>query len=143
MRCVANANRLDESIAQLVNDEKSLQRFAFLRGLAPTMRATEFAQRAERAFSMAQGNARAAVKSRRAGIVRAARLVRRKSVLLESFCDGHPEKGDLVRNGTYRNEVRRHAESQSSNPREADPVEKSMEAATTEWGASDEKRGRP
>ena len=51
MRCVANANRLDESIAQLVNDEKSLQRFAFLRGLAPTMRATEFAQRATSAYS--------------------------------------------------------------------------------------------
>jgi hypothetical protein len=28
-------------------------------------------------------------------------------------------------------------------PGKADPVEKSMEAATTEWGASDEKRGWP
>ena len=51
MRCVANTNRPDASVAQLANDEKSLQRFAFLRGLAPTMTATEFARRATSAYS--------------------------------------------------------------------------------------------
>ena len=49
--CVANTDRPDASVAQLVNDEKSLQRFAFLRGLAPTINAAEFGKRATSAYS--------------------------------------------------------------------------------------------
>ena len=100
MRCVANANRPDASIAQLVNDEKSLQRFAFLRGLAPTMRATEFAQRATSAYSRwpkelleQQLNHDALTSS-----VQHA-LFEENPDGWKGFCDAHPEKGDMVRTG--------------------------------------------
>jgi hypothetical protein len=97
MRCVANTNRPDASVAQLANDEKSLQRFAFLRGLAPTIRATEFARRATSAYSRwpkelleQQLNHDALTSS-----VQHA-LFEENQDGWKGFCDAHPEKGDMA-----------------------------------------------
>ncbi|WP_235028726.1 hypothetical protein [Caballeronia choica] len=84
MRCVANANRPDACVAQLVNDERIVAAIRFSsRARAHDEGDRVCPTRDERIFSMAQGTARAAVKSRRADIVRAARLVRRESGRLE------------------------------------------------------------
>lgn len=52
IRCVANMDRPDASVAQLAKDEKSLQRFIFLGGLALSMSAAEFGRRATSAHSL-------------------------------------------------------------------------------------------
>jgi hypothetical protein len=144
MRCVANTNRPDASVAQLANDEKSLQRFAFLRGLAPTMRATEFARRATSAYSPwpkelleQQLNHDALASSV-------------QHALFEENTDGwkafltHIQK-KVTWFGTGLTEMKPDVTPKANQamPEKAAPVEKSIEAATTEWGASDEKRGWP
>ncbi|MGF6998834.1 hypothetical protein P3T25_007215 [Paraburkholderia sp. GAS32] len=50
LHCLARTSRPDAPVAQLAQKENSLQDFAFLRALAPTMTVAEFSARAASAF---------------------------------------------------------------------------------------------
>ncbi|WP_087670111.1 hypothetical protein [Caballeronia humi] len=145
MNCLANTQCPNASVAQLTKDEKSLQRFAFLRGVAPTMSAAEFAQRATRAYSLwpkelleqelnhdalATSVQHALFEGDPGGWEAFAMQIQEK---VKWFGTGLPEiKADVT------------PEDIQAAPETETPVEKPNEAASsTEWGASDEKRGWP
>jgi hypothetical protein len=143
--CVANTQRPDAPVAQLAKDEKSLQRFAFLRGVASTMTAAEFGQRATRAYALwpkellepelnhealAASVQHALFEGNPGGWMAFATHIQKK---VTWFGTGLPEiKADLT------------TEDNQATLEKATPVEKSAETATSsEWGMSDEKRGWP
>jgi hypothetical protein len=145
MSCVANTGRPEASVAQLAKDEESLQKFAFLRGLAPTMSAAEFGSRAASAYSpwpkelleqeLNHDALAASVKhdlfqGNPGGWKAFATHIQKK---VKWFGTGLSDlKSDVT------------LETLQHTPEKAGPVEKSTEAGTTtEWGASDERRGWP
>jgi hypothetical protein len=143
---VAGTGRPDASVAQLFKDEKSLHGFAFLRGLAPTINAAEFGKRAASAYSRWPKDLLEEELNRDA----------LASSVQHDLFGGNPE-GWKVYVAHIRQNVKWFAsglpEMQSQEvtqktlhdtPESVDSAEKSTDAAaTSEWGASDEKRGWP
>jgi hypothetical protein len=140
--CVAKAGQPAAPIGELANSEDALQEFVFLKALAPTITAAQFAERAASAFFLWPKELLEEPLNHRA----LAATVQRD--LFEGNPDGwNAYVAELQKKvtwfGTELPKMKKSKPRQAHNAgNEPNPVEASI-APAAEWGASDEKRGWP
>jgi hypothetical protein len=141
--CLAKAAQPAAPVAELANSEDALQEFVFLKALAPTITAAQFAERAASAFFLWPKELLEEPLNHRA----LAAMVQHD--LFEGNPDGwNAYVAELQKKVTWFGAELPKMKKESK-PREAhnareepNPVEASV-APAAEWGTSDEKRGWP
>jgi hypothetical protein len=144
--CVAKAGKPVAPVAELANSEDALQEFVFLKALAPTITAAQFAERAASAFFLWPKELLEEQLNRRA----------LASTVQHDLFEGNPDGWNAYVAELQKKVTRFGAElpkmKKASKPREAhntreepNPVEASAAPAepAAESGTSDEKRGWP